>query len=123
MREYKRKFLVPGDTPQTEKDFRKKHCKVLEEAPCAIFRYTFSGRKFLYGLDESKCPYPIGKPHEYIVSETVEGEWQCDCRAWTTSKPRHDCKHIQKAKASPKKYEVSVDWTGKTIETMKKVTS
>jgi len=119
---YKRKFLVPGETPQTERDFRKKYCKVLEEAPCAVFRYTFGGQKFLYALEESKCPYPIGKPREYIVSETVDGEWQCSCKAWTTGKPRRDCKHIIKAKANPDKYEIAVDWTGKSVDTLKKVT-
>jgi len=59
--------------------------------------------------------------HEYIVGETVEGLWQCGCKGWTTHVPREDCKHIEKAKADPKKYEIAVSWTGKTVEVIKKV--
>ena len=118
--QYKRKFLVPGETVKTCWDFRKQCQKQFGStyghlnAPCLT---TGS-----YHRDEEKCPFPINKPNDYIVSETVEGEWQCSCKAWTTHKPRRDCKHIDKARANPEKYEVAVDWTGKTVEIMKRVT-
>ena len=121
---YKRKFLVQGDTIPTCWDYRHKCEKVFrawENRPCVLAK-TINGRPWVYKADESRCPFPINKPTEYIVSETEDGEWQCSCKAWTTHKPRIDCKHIVKAKADPKKYEVAVDWIGKTIETMKRVT-
>ena len=130
MIEYRRKFLVPGDTiphcldylSKCEKEFGDKE----ESRPCYFkqptTRKTFTHGYWIPSSDESKCPYPINKPVEYIVSETKDGEWQCSCKAWTTHKPRIDCKHIVKAKADPKKYEVAVDWIGKAIETMKRVT-
>lgn len=118
--QYKRKFLVPGDTVRTCRDL----CKDPHRAPCKEAK-DFTGRiVYRWIADITRCIHPneIDKPREYIVSETVEGEWQCSCKAWTTHKPRIDCKHIYKAKANPEKYEVDVNWTGKTLETIKKVT-
>jgi hypothetical protein len=33
----------------------------------------------------------------YTVSQTSQGEWQCDCLAWT--RRRLECRHIREAKA------------------------
>jgi len=110
--QYKRKFLVPGDTIKTCWDFRKQCQKQFGSSlPC---------RKG-YSRDESKCPFPINKPNDYIVSETVEGEWQCSCKAWTAHMPRQDCKHIDKARANPEKYEISVDFTEKLVKVTQKI--
>jgi len=128
--QYKRKFLVPGDTIKTCWDYRGKCEKQFGtdegKLPCSIqiptVPKTYTGGHYIWSRDEKKCPFPINKPSSYIVSETVDGEWQCSCKAWTTHKPRQDCKHIIKAKANPKEYEIAVDWTSKSVETMKKVT-
>ena len=125
--QYKRKFLVPGDTIKTCWDYRKQ-CDEKYGTYYKSGTAYFNKSKPCYSSsippfhDESNCPYPINKPIEYIVSETEDGEWQCSCKAWTTHKPRQDCKHIIKAKANPEKYEIAVDWTSKSVETMKKVT-
>lgn len=122
MIEYKRKFLVPGETVKTCHDFRKQCMKLREDSKHPRALPCNPTQSWSWSRSEEKCPFPINKPNDYIVSETTEGEWQCSCKAWTTHKPRIDCKHIIKAKADPKKYEVAVDWTGKTLETIKKVT-
>jgi len=115
--QYKRKFLVPGDTIKTCWDFRKQCRKQFGSdyghlnAPC--YKQHMS-------RDESKCPFPINKPTDYIVAETEDGHWQCSCPVWKFR--REECHHIRKAKANPEKYEIAVDWTGKSVETIKKVT-
>jgi len=110
---FKRKFLVSGDTIKKCWNFRKE-CRKLSSffLPC--------NPKSPYLRDESRCPFPINEPVEYLVSETEEGEWQCSCPQWKFR--RQECKHIRKVRANPREYEVNSEWTSKTIETIKKVT-
>jgi len=120
MTEYKRKFLVEGDS--IKKDFYGKYCC----KPCSQSAFNPKHRR-CFGIGSLSRPFQecIHREkifHEYIVSETIEGGWQCSCKAWTTHKPRQDCKHILKVKANPKKYQIATDFTAKTIETIKKVT-
>jgi len=115
-KQYKRKFLVPGDTVKDCWAFRKQCRKEHPDLrPCQT-----KGR-YSYASDPSKCPYPIGKPTEYIVAETEEGEWQCSCPHWKFR--REECGHIRKAKANPEKYEISKEHTQRTTETLKKIFS
>jgi len=129
---YKRKFLVQGGTPKGKSwNERQSICDELcgpifingqynkqrEGKPC------HHGAFYWQRPDYSKCIHPDETFHQYMVSETEEGEWQCNCKAWTTHKPRKDCKHIIKVKDDPKKYEIDPDWTGKTTDLMRKVLS
>ena len=120
---YKRKFLVPGNT--VKKNFFEEYCKGncprAHPSNAQGFHYRCRGFGGLYP-PYRECVNKDKIFNEYIVSETEDGEWQCSCKAWTTSKPRKDCKHILKAQANPEKYEVDVGWTGKSLETIKKVT-
>jgi len=118
---YKRKFLVQGET--VKKHFFMEHCG--KDCPQSTW---IKGRTRCWGLGSIDPPYTECAQrdkmfNEYIVSETEDGEWQCNCKAWTTHKPRQDCKHIRRAKADPKKYEIDPEWTGKTTQIMKKVLS
>jgi len=108
---YRRKFRVPGDTIKDCWDYRN---KCYEEHPDRLPCEDDWG-----DTDESRCPYPIGKPNEYIVSETVNGEWQCSCPAWKFR--RIQCRHISKAKANPEKYEISKEFTERLTKIFDKV--
>lgn len=46
-------------------------------------------------MGTGKFPYIISHKKDAAGSDI---EWQCSCPAWTTSKPREDCKHILKVK-------------------------
>lgn len=108
---YKRKFQVPGNTIKDCWDFRKKcRKKYGENKPCLVAHN--------YRRDESKCPFPIGKPNDYIVSEMKDGTWQCSCPAWKFR--RKQCDHIDKAKANPEKYEIAVEFTEKLTKVFTK---
>lgn len=64
-----------------------------------VFKYR---RKFIVPSKST-----LGK--EYLVSETIHGEWQCSCMHWIN---RHtDCNHIKDARANPSKYEVGLHKT------------
>jgi len=122
---YKRKFLVPGDTIKRCRDFRKKCIKKgyrntgrTADLPCAVKDPRFTNSTY-YRRDESRCPFPINKPTDYIVSETLNGEWQCSCPVWKFR--RRQCHHIEKAKADPEKYEIAVGFTGRTTDALAKV--
>lgn len=111
-KKYKRKFKVPGDTIRSCRSFQKKCRKEYpNRAPCNSVGS--------YRRDKSKCPYPIGKPNEYIVSETINGEWQCSCPSWKFR--RRQCHHIAKAKANPEKYEIAVEFTERTTDVLSKI--
>jgi len=114
-KKYKRKFLVSGDTPLHCEDF----CRKIEfhERPCIKDVAKRLGRT--YNLWNSlkemqKCPHrgKLGKPRQYIVSETTTGDWECSCPVWKFR--RKECKHIKKVKANPEKYEISKEFTGGT---------
>jgi len=124
-KEYKRKFLVEGNTILTCESFIKKCNKKYGlhwgAKPCTIktpttrkTRRTYA-RQFLYTRDETRCPFRINKPRQYIVSETLDGEWQCSCPVWKFR--REECHHIRKAKSNPEKYKIAKEHTGKTINT------
>ena len=124
VKEYKRKFLVEGDTILICSDFLKKcnkrHGIHWSDKPCTLKKparriYGAGGRTHLYSRDESRCPFRINKPRQYIVSETLEGEWQCSCPVWKFR--RKECHHIRKAKSNPEKYKIAKEHTGKTINT------
>lgn len=109
---YKRKFKVPGDTIHDCWSFRKKCNKKYGDAkPCLV------GDR--WRRDESKCPFPINKPTEYIVSEMEDGTWRCSCPVWKFR--RQQCHHIDKAKRNPEKYEISVEFTGKLTDVFDKI--
>jgi len=113
-KEYKRKFLVDGNTIKDCWDFRKKCGKKYgsnDNRPC---RKEDRWRK-----DESKCPYPINQPTKYIVAETLDGEWQCSCPVWKFR--RQQCHHIRKAQMNPEKYQIAKEHTGKSIKTFAKI--
>ena len=120
---YKRKFLVPGNTIKRCWDFRKKCSKKYsrtgrtQDLPCSVK----SPNSDYYRRDESRCPFPINKPKKYIVSETVDGEWQCSCPHWKFR--RKECSHIRKAKANPEEYEIAKEFTGKTTDVISKLFS
>jgi hypothetical protein len=134
MNKYKRKFLVPGETPKGKNwSERDANCERL----CGL-AYSFSQSRYspngtrknqlcLHGgfwwqhPDYSRCVHQDEVFNQYLVSETEDGKWQCSCKAWTARMPRTDCKHIIKAKVDPKKYEIDPDWTGKTTDLMRKV--
>lgn len=126
---YKRKFRVPGDTIKTCWDFREKCSKtygdVFDEGrlPCEVkiptAKKTFTGGNYIWRRDESRCPFPINQPNYYIVSELNDGTWQCSCPAWKFR--RKECRHIQKAKANPEKYEIAVEFTGKLTNAFSKI--
>lgn len=127
MRRYKRKFLVPGDTPQKCTDFCKNYfiADSYEELPPCI-RDVAKKLGRMYNLWDSlkemhKCPHrdELGKPRKYIVSELEDGTWQCSCPQWKFR--RKICHHIEKAKANPEKYEIAKEFTGKTTEVFTKV--
>ncbi len=108
---YKRKFKVPGNTIKDCWDFRKKCRKKYGKQPCL--------QDHPYQRDESRCPYPIHKPNDYIVSELYDGTWQCSCPAWKFR--RKLCDHIRKAQREPEKYEIAVEFTGKTTDVLTKI--
>jgi len=122
-RKYKRKFKVPGNTLKRCSDFEECHGLEEDTLPCrkkvptAVKTYT--GGYYYWVRDESRCPYPINQPNYYIVSETIDGEWQCSCPAWKFR--RKQCHHIKKAQENPDKYEILVEFTGKRIETLSKI--
>jgi len=111
-KEYKRKFLVDGNTTIRCRDI----CKSYPE-PCRK-------GKGMYMPYEKRLPYcphkdRVDKPRKYIVSETIEGEWQCSCPVWKFR--RRECHHIRQAQADPAKYQIAKEHTGRTIETLRKV--
>ena len=121
---YKRKFLVPGNTIKRCWDFRKQCTKLAKKngskyIPCRT-RVSPPGSGYhSYRRDETKCPFPINKPKNYIVSETIDGEWQCSCPHWKFR--RKECSHIRKAQADPEKYEIAKEFTGKTTDVISKL--
>lgn len=121
MTQYKRKFMVPGNTIRTCRSFRKKCEKTYrrtgrtEDLPCSVLNAPDSN---FYRRDKSRCPFPINKPNSYIVSETMSGEWQCSCPHWKFR--REECSHIRKAQASPEEYEIAVEFTGKLTDVFTK---
>ena len=115
---YKRKFSVPGDTIKKCWDFRKRCHK----------KYGYTGGFDRNALpcyhadryrDESRCPYPINKPTNYIVSEMEDGTWRCSCPVWKFR--RQQCHHIGKAQRSPEEYEIAKEHTGTTTEIFRKL--
>lgn len=123
-KEYKRKFQVPGNTIKACWNFRKKcEKKFGYNKPCyvkqATTRVTSTGHKWITRKDESLCPFPVNKPNKYIVSETLDGEWQCSCPAWKFR--RKQCHHIRKAQQNPEKYEIAKEFTGKTTDVFTKI--
>lgn len=134
LKAYKRKFLVPSDTPNPSRSYRaeNKFTREVCEAKCPHFNRVPNMRGVIphrpcnpanryWEVDYQKCIYPEDVFDEYIVGETETGEYECSCRAWTTTFPRRDCKHIVKAKRDPKKYEVDPGFTGKSIQAIKKL--
>ena len=117
---YKRKFLVQGDTPNTRSLFKNYCQEDCQKSVPWIQRCRGIGGLF---PPYEECKHKDKLFNEYIVSETVDGEWQCSCKAWTTHLPRKDCKHVRKAKANPEKYEISKDFTGTSVDILKKVFS
>jgi len=128
-RKYKRKFKVPGRTIRTCRDFREKCSEIygydigLGKLPCEVkvptAVKTYTGRFYIWVSKESHCPFPINKPKDYIVSETVDGEWQCSCPVWKFK--RRECHHIREAKRNPKKYEIPLEFTERRIETLSRI--
>jgi len=112
-KQYKQKFLVPGDTIRDCWYFRKKCQKQYPSGrpPC---RVTSDWRR-----DETKCPFPVNKPDEYIVAETEDGYWECSCPAWKFR--RIECHHIRKAKANQGKYRIAKEFTGRTTDVLSKI--
>lgn len=117
MKEYKRKFKVPGNTIKDCWDFRKKCSKKYgDNRPCQI---PHKGSNYRYDVDKSRCPFPIDRPSYYIVSEMEDGTWKCSCPAWIFR--RMKCDHIYKAQADPEKYEIAKEFTGKTTKALDRV--
>ena len=120
MIQYKRKFMVPGNTIKDCWSFRKKCRKKYartgdnRDLPCSV---QSPGSSY-HRRDESRCPFPINKPNSYIVSETLDGEWQCSCPHWKFR--RQECSHIRKAQANPEEFEIAVEFTGKLIDVFTK---
>lgn len=119
MKKYKRKFRVQGRSLIRCRDYRKECEKRFgNKPPCLSNVKSFIIRPYFF-RDENLCPFPINKPREYIVSETLEGKWECSCPAWKFR--RKQCHHIKEAKKNPKKYEISVEFTEKTSKVFEKI--
>lgn len=114
-KEYKRKFLVPGDTPKKNyfKDVCEKYCSKIP------YSQRIRCRSWSQFYDFKDCPHTDEIFHKYIVSETVDGKWECSCPAWKFQ--RKECHHIRKAKANPEKYEIAKEFTGRTTDVLSKI--
>lgn len=125
-KKYKRKFLVPGDTPKSS--FFVDYCQNCTEGKLPYPKRCRGIGSFIspyYGkrpLDE--CIHKDKLFNQYIVSEPEEGPWQCSCKGWIFKykKLGQDCDHIKRVKKDPKKFtEIPVENTGTTIEALKRV--
>jgi len=133
LKKYKRKFLVPGDSPRDCSSFGCFNGKLYswiqgydKMPPCIRdvarkLRRTFNLWDDLKEMD--KCPHreELNKPNMYVVSEREDGKWECACPRWKFR--REECHHIKKARRNPEKYEVDPEWTGKALDAIRRVTT
>ena len=130
MVQYRRKFLVPGETPRVGR-YSRELCSELCGAPFLVAppfgpnpnRINAPCVKgYLWGKpDYSKCRHPEKMFNQYLVGKTETGTWTCSCKAWTTTVPRKDCKHIKKARRNPQRYEVPSGFTERAIKAVKRL--
>jgi len=122
-KQYKRKFLVEGETIQT--------CDIIcpdkVDRPCYYYiqKTDFYGRPYdELKQDINRCPvkWKLDKLNHYIVSETIDGKWECSCKGWIFKWRRlgKDCHHIELAKAHPEKYEIDKEMTEKGADIIRK---
>lgn len=124
--DYKRKFRVEGSTVRTCDSEGKKCQKQYGErkrdysnVPCCGGVIQNKWGSLQYTKDTNKCPFGVGKPLEYVVSEMEDGTWKCSCPVWVFQ--RKECSHIRKAKMDPERYEIAKEFTGRTLNTMDNV--
>ena len=123
-KEVKRKFAVPSNTNRDCSDMCGKNYYQDKTLPC-LERSSLGG----YVRNKQKCKF-FGeliqsrygiyfKPKDYIVTEYIDGTWRCSCPHNIFR--RIECDHIREAKRNPEKYEIDPEFTGKTIEALRKV--
>jgi hypothetical protein len=113
--QFKRKFKVPGNTPMTCKELCKK--ELGEGKPSCNPPTSQYGRMYNnYYPNHDKCTKAeqYGQPKTYVVSETLEGKWVCNCPSNIFRK--EICDHIIKAQNDPKKYEIAVFVTASILK-------
>ena len=119
---YRRKFRVASNSRVHE---CKKLCKKIHTGYETILPPCMEGQTLSYygrRKDKSRCSHidMLGKPIMYIVSQTVDGEWQCSCPRWKFK--RIACTHIRSVSRNPSAYhEIDPEFTGKTTEILDKV--
>jgi len=113
---YKRKFMVPSETPRTRYIYDN-YCS----KDCVQAKMPYPNKCHGIGsyFARERCVHKDKLYANYIVSETLDGEWQCSCPHWKFR--RQECSHIRKAQSDPKKYEIDVNFTGKLTDVFTKV--
>lgn len=119
-----RKFAVPSNRERECRDMCGKDYYNNRNLPCLV-KTPWGG----YERHRDKCKHSAElidgtrslrfKPKDYIVTEYDDGTWRCSCPHNIFR--REECDHIREAKRNPEPYEISVEFTGKGVEALRKV--